>query len=136
MARPRKPTTLHLIEGTYRKDRHGLPSPGWLAEPLGAPPVDWLPLAKALWHEVAGQVPRGVATTSDRVAFEILFRSLAKVRETSGCLTPALASQIWASCSAFGMTPADHAKLSAPPPLEPDPAEKYFYRGARCDGDA
>ena len=84
MARPRKPTGLHVVEGTYRRDRHGLPSPSWLAEPLGAPPADWLPLAKALWHEIANQIPHGVAGKSDRVVFELLifacWRRFARLR--------------------------------------------------------
>ena len=88
MARPRKPTGLHVVEGTYRRDRHGLPSPSWLAEPLGAPPADWLPLAKALWHEIANQIPHGVAGKSDRVVFELLIRMLAQVRKTPAALSP------------------------------------------------
>jgi hypothetical protein len=128
MAKQRKPTTLHLIEGTFRRDRHGLPSPAWMLEPLGAPPADWLPLAKGLWQEVANQIPHGVATKSDRVTFEILIRMLAQVRETPAALTPALASQIRVCAGAFGMSPADRAKLAAPPPEGLDPAAKYFDR--------
>jgi hypothetical protein len=131
MAKQRKPTSLHMIEGTFRRDRHGLSSPGWLSEPLGAPPADWLPLAKALWHEIANQIPRGVATKHDRVTFELLIRMLARVRESQAALSPALASQIRACAAAFGLTPADRAKLSAPPPPPGnDPAEKYFEREA------
>jgi hypothetical protein len=126
MARPRKPVGLHVIEGTYRKDRHGLPTPSWLAEPLGAPPADWLPAAKALWHELAALVPAGVATKHDRVTFELLVRMLAMVREAPDALSPAMAAQIRASAGAFGMSPADRAKLSAPPPPVADPALKYF----------
>jgi hypothetical protein len=98
------------------------------ASRLGAPPADLLPLAKGLWQEVANQIPHGVATKSDRVTFEILIRMLAQVRETPAALTPALASQIRVCAGAFGMSPADRAKLAAPPPEGLDPAAKYFDR--------
>ena len=119
MARPCKPIGLHVIEGTYRRDRHRAPSPSWLAEPLGAPPADWLPLAKPLWNEIPAQVPCGVATKHDRVVFELLIRLLARARETPAALSPALAAQIRACAGAFGMSSADRAKLSAPPPDDP-----------------
>jgi hypothetical protein len=114
------------VQGTHRKDRHGaLPSPLAYLEPLGPPPGDWTPAAKALWHEIGAQVPLGVASKNDRVTFEILIRLVAMIREKSAALTPAMASQIRACCGAFGMTPADRARYSAPA-LSDDLAEKYF----------
>jgi hypothetical protein len=127
MARPRKPPTLHVVEGTHRKDRHGpLPSPLAYLEPLGPPPADWKPAAKALWHEIGGMIPLGVACKSDRIVFEVLVRMCAKVRENPESLTPALASQIRACAAAFGMSPADRSRVSVPQKISDDPAAKYF----------
>ena len=115
MARQKKPPILHVVQGTHRKDRHGpLPSPLAHLEPLGPPPADWKPAAKALWHEIGGMVPLGVACKSDRLTFELLVRLVAKVREDSASLTPALAAQIRCSAAAFGMSPADRSRVSAP----------------------
>ncbi len=51
-------------------------------------------------------------------------RSLSEILES---LTPALASQIRACAAAFGMSPADRARVSAPPPSpDGDIAAKYF----------
>ena len=132
MARQKKPPILHVVQGTHRKDRHGpLPSPLAHLEPLGPPPADWKPAAKALWHEIGGMIPLGVAGKSDRIVFEVLVRMVAKVREKPESLTPALASQIRACAAAFGMSPADRSRVSAPPSGGDDPAMKYFEPSER-----
>src|ERR1700745_1086503 len=102
MGRPRKPPQLHVVEGTYRKDRHGpLPSPLAHLEPLGDAPAEWQPAGKALWHEIGAQIPLGVASRHDRIAFEILCRLVIKVRSDPHSLTPALAAQIRTHCGLF-----------------------------------
>jgi len=130
MARQRKPPELHIVQGTHRKDRHGpLPSPLAHLEPLGPPPSGWLPAAKALWAEIGGMIPLGVACKSDRLTFELLVRLVAKVREKPESLTPALASQIRACAASFGMSPADRARVSALRADDDEIERKYF------DGD-
>ena len=123
MSRPRKPTKLHVVSGTYRKDRHadraGEPE---VIEPLGDPPSGWRPTAKVLWHELAGQVPEGVATKADRVAFELLCRLVGKLRgDGVEALTGAAATQIRLVCGEFGMTPASRSKVSTPLPRALNP---------------
>lgn len=132
MARQRKPPTLHLVQGTHRKDRHGrLPSPLAHVQPLGPPPADWTPKAKALWGEIGGMIPLGVACKSDRLAFELLCRLVAKVRENPASLTPALAAQIRCSAASFGMSPADRARVCALGADDDEIERKYF--GDECD---
>lgn len=125
MARPRKPTELHVVEGTHRKDRHGpLKSPLAHLEPLGPPPADWKPDGKLLWNELAAQIPLGVATKGDRLAFETLCRLVMRMR-VDKAPTPALAAQIRAYCALFGLSPSARATL-APSPTDPDnPLDKY-----------
>jgi hypothetical protein len=130
MQRGRKPTPTHLkvIMGNPGKRPFGCGEP-LVAEPLGNPPSDWKPIAKALWHEIAGQIPPEVAKKADRIAVEMLVRLVAKMREKPGELTPALAAQIRASCAEFGMTPSARTRL-VPGVLKGGPdfdeAEKYL----------
>jgi hypothetical protein len=128
MGRPRKPPQLHVVEGTYRKDRHGpLPSPLAHFEPLGDAPADWQPAGKMLWHEIGAQIPLGVASRHDRVAFEIFVRLVIAVRADHNNCTPAMASQIRAYCGLFGMTPSDRAKFCQPPAEgATDPLTEYL----------
>ena len=122
MPRPRKPTSLHVVAGTLRSSRHrDRQDEPEVIEPLGGPPQGWPGGAKALWHELSGMVPPGVATKSDRLAFELLCRLAARMRENSEALTPALAAQIRTACAVFGMSPADRSRVSAPRLIEVNP---------------
>ena len=119
---PRKPTKMHIVAGTLRPTRHrDRENEPEVIEPLGGPPEGWRIEAKLLWAELANLVPAGVATKADRVAFEVLLRLVAKMREGPEAMTPALASQLRAACAVFGMTPADRSRVSAPRLPEDNP---------------
>ena len=126
MARPRKPTKLHLVQGTLRATRHrDRQNEPEIIEPLGGPPVAWPTEAKALWAELADLVPPGVATKSDRLALELLCRLVGCMRVGSEGLTAALAGQIRATCAVFGMTPSDRSRVTASRPPEQNPFAKF-----------
>ena len=112
MPRPRKPTSLHVVENTYRPGRHaerdGEPD---VSEPIGGPPKGWKPDGKLLWWEVVNAVPAGVVTKVDRLIVELLVRLIVSMRETG--TTPALASQVRACLASLGMTPADRSRVKA-----------------------
>jgi len=127
MARPRKPTQLHIVAGTHRKDRHRpLPSPLAPLEPLGPAPSDWTAEGKKLWHELGAQVPLGVATKSDRLTFETLCRLVVRMRADK-TPTPALASQIRAYANLFGLTPSARALLVQPTDDPESEAERTYF---------
>lgn len=106
-----KPTRLKALEGN--PGRRPLPqNEPVVEEPLGSAPDNWPGVAKELWTEVAGEVPFGVASKADRIAFEILVRLIAKVRAAPDKLTPAMAAQIRSACAEFGMTPSSRSRLS------------------------
>jgi hypothetical protein len=135
MGRPRKPPSLHVVQGTHRADRHGkLPSPLALLEPLGPAPKGWTPKGKALWHEMAALIPQGVAGKHDRLAFEVLVRLMIEIRSDHTRLTPAMAGQIRAYCGVFAMTPSDRAKLVAAP-KEVDDHSHYFAAPQKEPGE-
>jgi hypothetical protein len=126
--RGRKPTPAHLKVITANPGRRPFDSDEFVvAEPLGNPPADWKPVAKALWHEIAGHLPPHVATKCDCVVFETLIRLVARMREKPEELTPSLAAQIRACLGELGMTPSARTRLGTPAAVRPrDPAEDYF----------
>ena len=91
MPRPRKPTHLHVIQGTLRsrhKDRGREPVVG---APIGDAPAEWPPQGKLIWHEIVNAIPAGVATKADRVIVEVVCRLVIKMR--TGEFNAALASR-------------------------------------------
>jgi hypothetical protein len=128
MSRQPKPTRLHELEGTTNPTRHA----DRAVEPkahgsLGAPPDSFAAKGQAVWYELRKQVPEGVGTSCDRMAFELLCRLVVQVRVSPGDLSPALAAQLRCALGAFGMTPSDRARLSVPPPREPDTDGAEFF---------
>ena len=126
MPRPRKPTKLLAIQGGLRATRHrGREHEPEILLPLGEPPLDWPAPAKLLWGELADILPPGVATKSDRLAFELLCRLVGNMRVDSEGLTAALAGQIRAACGLFGLSPADRSRVSAPRSPGQNPFKKF-----------
>ena len=128
MARQRKATRLHEIQGTMtaarRRDR--AQEPEGVGE-LGAAPKGWDKAGRELWVELATQVPAGVARQNDRAAFELLCLLWADIRSDPTNVIPAMSAQFRAMLASFGMTPASRAALSVPPSLKSDdPASKFF----------
>lgn len=128
MARPRKPTTMHLMEGTYRADRHG--DIAGKIVPVGQPfkPSDLSPVASEFWDEVANELAKnGVATLIDTTALVEACKWYARYRKSSDVvdkmkprskaynklLNQAVACwKEFEKCLAkFGLTPADRAKF-------------------------
>jgi hypothetical protein len=127
--RGRKPTPTHLKVVTNNPGRRPFVSaePVVGGEPLGNPPHGLTPVAKALWLEIAAQLPPQVATRCDRVVFETLIRLVARMRENSEALTPSLAAQIRGCLGELGLTPSARTRLGTPAAVRPrDPAEDYF----------
>ncbi len=130
MARQRKPTVLHEIQGTKNATRHR----DRRREPkasgsLGAPPSSWKAPGRSLWYELRKQIPEGVATSSDKAAFELLVLLFGHVRAAPEDLSPAMAAQLRSALAMFGLSPASRAALSVPPPRKSDDlAAKYFDR--------
>lgn len=111
--RPRKPTKLHVLEGTRpgatNRDRGGEPE----CRPLGEPPERFLQRggkAKlAIWQEVVRALPPGVITESDRFTLEIVVELLNDLRK--GRITGAGMSSLQRGLASLGMTPADRSKV-------------------------
>lgn len=96
----RKTEAEKRLAGTYKPSRS-------LSFPVGTgvgPPPDRLESElKAVWQELALDVPEGVGSLHDRHAFELLVRLLAKIH--AGRFKAADSMQAKALLSAFAMTP-------------------------------
>lgn len=153
MARPRKPTRLHLVQGTARADRHnisGEPSP---LQGIPEKPPYLTPLAAEAWGRLAPVLDSmGVLTIADAFALERLCECYAEIRtcqanielEGSTYATetapgkpmerarPVVAMRadadrrftFWAT--QFGLTPAARTKVKVANGKQADPLERYF----------
>jgi phage terminase small subunit len=95
-----------------REARENEPVP---AGPLGEPPEYLTETQKAIWHELAEQVPAGVLTIADRILVEITVKLIARLRDPNERLKAAETNQIIACLARMGLTPADRSKISAKP---------------------
>jgi hypothetical protein len=124
MGRPRKPTAL-LSPDAFRRNpkraRDGEPQP---TGPLGDPPEMFTDKEKAMWRDLAANLPPGVARNSDRLAFGTMVKIAAQyyadgVGGKKGVSVGELA-QMNNLAAKFGMTPADRSKIALPKPSEED----------------
>lgn len=121
MARPRKPTKILELSGSF-KGRPGRKAQRQ-AEPVpvagaGNPPRYMTTDQKKVWREIVKKTPEGVITAMDRCTLEIVVTLLHRFREaTSGKserLQGAELSALMRGLSSLGMTPADRSKVSVP----------------------
>ncbi len=127
MGRPRKPTATLEASGAFIKD----PQRRRPAEPipsgeLGAPPISLDREEVAMWHEMAGILPPGVAKNSDRPTFELLVCLMVGFRHRR--LTGTELGQLIALQGRFGMTPADRSKVRVSDDNAQDPLEAFLCR--------
>lgn len=127
MARNAKPTAIHELNGSYRKDpqrrRTDEPQPkagvGPSPETVSS---DW----RECWDELVDCCCPGVLGDSDRIWLERAAKLLAKSRDEGAKWTQAEESSLQTYLARMGMSPSDRAKITAKPNDKKDPAEKYF----------
>ena len=128
MGRPRKPTEKHLLDGTFRKDRHG-PVPADLGTaPPPVKPADLTGPAGEFWNRVTVLLA-GVVRDRDGEQLAELCRWWARVQKVGAALDKSAPGSLVygrlmnqaSTASAtfdriakrFGMTPADRAAVAA-----------------------
>lgn len=136
MPRPRKPTNLHVLEGTFRKDRHeerkNEPRPVMGAVMPSA--LEKVPGAAEHWKAESPELERlGVLTKVDARAFGRLCvlwawedQSAAGLRAP---LSTALLAEIRQLEDRFGMNPSSRAKLSTGEPEKAEGKLDKFRKG-------
>ena len=115
MARPRKPTQLHVVSGSAAKhpdrmrERENEPeADGDLREIK--PPEHLVEDLASIWKEVAGLLHARVASNPDLIALEALVRLVKVMR--SGDAQAADYARLQAYLGEFGMTPASRSKVA------------------------
>jgi len=130
MARPRKPTALHLLTGAAEhnparmREREGEPVD---IRPLGPPPDGMRPDQRAAWMEIERLAPWLVS--ADRLAVEITASLLATFRVMGvGGVQPALLTRLETMLGRIGLTPSDRSKVKMPAPVAPN---RFAHHGKR-----
>jgi phage terminase small subunit len=128
MGRPRKPTRLLELEGSFQthpeRRRARAMEPKVIGD-LGAPPACLDEEEKAFWWELSPTFPDGLAGKSDRFAFEDLVVLAVKARRGTALLSERRLLAVY--LSKFGLTPADRNKVSISH-VETDPLGEFLER--------
>ena len=129
MARPRKPTTLHLLQGTEQKhpDRMRLrinePKPleeiGSWVDHAGETPAQ-------AWDFLVSCAAPGVFTGMDRPSLMVASDLMSKF--WSGQIDGSSLGRLHALMASFGMTPADRSKIVSTKLAKPDNPFAKFRR--------
>lgn len=136
--RPAKPKKLHILEGSFRKDRHGAkgdaPS---VAGDVIVPDLE--EHAKKMWGEVIGPLVKlGIVTSADVPAAQAMCESWGLMRRSFAALESDPCDKLartayTAYCqlfdkfaSRFGLTPADRQRLKFEKPPEKSAFQKFL----------
>ncbi len=131
MARPKTPTNVLQLKGSYKKNPNRKPEAGTepeLKAGVGSPPEYLEDDVKAVWHEIVSLACDGVLGDSDRLILELAATLMAEFRrggrdeQGRPLFTDARLSRLQAALGQLGMTPADRSKVKVPqkaPPTNP-----------------
>ena len=132
MARPRKPTELHALNGTLDHnparfaDRANEPKDD---RPLGPPPDRMKPDERAAWMEIDRLAPW--LSGADRLAVEVAAALMASFRLAGVQYTPpALLARLESMLGKLGLTPSDRSKVSAADAAKPS-GNRFAANGKR-----
>lgn len=130
MGRPRKPTHMHLLNGTLNHDparfadRKGEPHDD---RPLGPAPDYFTTKQRDAWTEIGGRAPW--LRAADAIACEIAAVLLAAFRERGAELPGVALSRMETMLGRLGLSPADRSKVKAPPtPKRENPFARFGQR--------
>ena len=124
MANRRKPDHIHVLNGTYRKDRHG--NLNEKLESRGDFPKDppehlkLSPSAKQCWNDIARLTPLGILTASDVLIVEIIASLLAEFRRAPAAMQASRISRLSIELGKLGLSPSDRSKLHIPQTRKPN----------------
>ena len=112
MANPRKPTSLKVLQGTYRKDRANPNEPKPTNE-IGNAPEFFTENQSVIWSEIVETVPKGVLTCMDRVWLEMGVTLIEKSRLNT--INSSERSSLLNVLGKMGMNPSDRSRVSVAP---------------------
>jgi phage terminase small subunit len=126
MARPRKPTAVLELNGSFKKD----PSRKRDKEPIidkkvGDPPSYFELEQIEMWNEIKASIVQGVAILSDKFSLEMLCNALVEYRRNPFDFTAADKAQLRSMLNGFGMSPSSRAQIEIPQPKVDNPWDKF-----------
>lgn len=113
MGKYKTPTAIAETKGAFdkhperRRERANEPKP---TEPVGDPPEHLNEYEVECWHYIVDCLHPGVAFKPDRLALEVAAKQLAEIRWGEKT-NVSLMGQFHKFLAAFGLTPADRAKI-------------------------
>jgi phage terminase small subunit len=138
--RPRKPTSLHIVEETLDPSKHADRAFEPLADGTPRCPRDLKGEARKFWERVVPQLVRmGVAKAADRESLVVLANlwacwvqaaTMAEIAATDPKVRSAMLgySAEWSRLAArFGLTPADRSKIQATPQVKEKTLEDRYF---------
>lgn len=144
--RPPKPTSMHKLHGTYRKDRHkGRADEGTQFEGAPVKPRGMTQEEQKVWKRIIDCLPRSVLASADAMELEAackwwvrheqllkLSKRYASDFDTAEKLERR-AAKAWGITdrilSRFGMTPADRTKIRTPKKGTDNPLSEFGIVG-------
>lgn len=113
MSRPRLPTNVLELRGSFKKDpQRARPLEPEPPSAIGDPPDYFCEKKRNIWHEILDVCHPGVFGSSDRIHLEILCCLLYKFRFESSEMKITELNQLNCLLSRSGMTPSDRSKIS------------------------
>ena len=125
--RPRKPTALLKLEGSFRRDRHGdrVQEPD---APLGGPPGHLPADARLAWRQVAGSATW--LRRPDRPLVELYAQLQAAARRDFAAMSAAKLSLLAGVAGRLGLGPVDRARVHAASAAPEDDGTSEFFNDA------
>lgn len=135
MGRPRVPSAVKRLRGTWRADRANERAPRPVSIAVPAPPRELSAVERAVWKRLAREIPPGVFTTADGTAFRALVRAVAMAENPPENMSESArinwSKHAQSMLGRFGLTPADREKVSAAASDAPDRDAEDEFTGLR-----
>ncbi len=123
MSRPRKPSVVLELSGSFKKDPKRKRKDPETGGALGTSPGHLNKAERGIWNELLSIAPKHVLTEADCYVVEVLCKLINEMRTDWSNFTAAKLSRLEAMLGKLGMTPADRSKVSThqEPPKERNP---------------
>src|SRR5690349_11656337 len=115
--RPRKPSNVLELRGTFKKDPQRRRTPVKAPEgPFGAAPDRFDDEQRACWDEILGLIPPAILAKADRVQVELLATLLAEFRQAYYAFPAQKIGHMRILLDGLGMSPSGREKFNRPEP--------------------
>ena len=129
MPKPRVPTNILALRGTFKHDISRLTARAGEPEPvgeIGEAPDHLSHHEAACWAEIISLAHPGTLHACDRLVVEYGACLLSKLRSESWSVSPALLARFEAFLAKLGMTPSDRSRVSSAKPAQAaDPLDEF-----------